>query len=91
MLSPCYLRPGTKGNNELAIEQNAETTGLDIHPRYAELPDRGVNNRQKRLFLESLHSTLTTDAVNERSLSLRPTSFLLIASLSDREKPQKLS
>ena len=36
-----------------------------------------VNNRRERLYLESLHSTLTTNVVNERQLSLRLTCLLL--------------
>jgi hypothetical protein len=59
-------KPGTRGNNESAIKQHAETTRHDIHPNYVEILERGVSNRQKRLFLESWHSTLNTDAVNER-------------------------
>ena len=31
-----------------------------------EILARGVKNRRKRLFLESLHSTLTANAVNKR-------------------------
>ena len=58
-------KPSTKGNNESAIQQHTEMTGHDIHPNYVELLVDGVNNQQQRLFLESLHSTLNTDAANE--------------------------
>ena len=64
-------KPGTKGNNESAIKQHAETTAHDIHPKYAEFLQRDMNNRQKRLILESLHSTVNTDAVNERGQPFR--------------------
>ena len=46
------MLPGTRGNND------SETTGHDIHPSYVEMMERGVNNQQKHLFLES-------NAVNE--------------------------
>ena len=59
-------KPGTRGNNESAIKQHAETNGHDIHPNYLDILERGVSNQQKRLILESWHSTLNTDAVNER-------------------------
>ena len=84
-------KPGTRGNNDSAIwKQHAEMTGHDIHPSYLEILERGVNNRRKRLFLESLHSTLTTNAVNERQPF--PKAYLpLITSLRDLEKFLKKS
>lgn len=36
----------------------AETTDLDIHPNYVSILETGVKNKDKRLFLESLHSFL---------------------------------
>ena len=82
--------PDTKGYNESAIKQHTEMNGHNILPKYVELLEHGLNNRQKRLFLESLHSTLNTDAVNERQPF--PKAYLpFVASLRDREKPQKLS
>ena len=59
-------KAGTRGNNDSAIKQHAEIVEHDIHPSYVEISERGVNKRLKPLFLESLHSTLTTNAVNER-------------------------
>ena len=77
-------KPGAGDNNDSAMKQH-EITGYDIHPSYVEILERGVNNRQKRLFLESLHSTLTTDAVNERQPF--PKAYLpLITSLRDLGK-----
>jgi len=78
-------KPGTRGNNESAIKQHAETTGHDIHPNYVEILERGVGSRNKRLFLESLHSTVNTEAVNERQPF--PKAYLpLIVSLRDCHK-----
>ena len=36
----------------------AESTGLDIHPKYAEILEWSVKNKQKHLFLKSFPSTL---------------------------------
>jgi len=78
-------KPGTRGNNDSAIKQHAETTGHDIHPSYVEILKRGVNNRQKPLFLESIHSTPATNAVNERHPL--PTAYLTFgASPRDLDK-----
>ena len=77
--------PGTRGNNDSVIKQHAETTGNDIHPSHVEILERGVNNRRKRLFLESLHATLTTNSVTERQPF--PKAYLpFIASLRDLDK-----
>lgn len=65
-------KPGTRGNNESAIKQHVETAGHDIHPNYVEILERGVSNRQKRLFLESWLSTLNTDVVNGRQPLPKP-------------------
>ena len=48
------------------IKHHAESTGHDIHPAYSEILERGVANKQKRLFLESFHSALEPNAANER-------------------------
>ena len=45
----------------------AETTAYDIHPNYANIVETGVKTKNKRLFLESLHSFLTKNSVNERA------------------------
>ena len=51
----------------MEIKQHDETTGHAFHSSYVEIHvlECGVNNRLKRLLLESLHFTLTTNAVNE--------------------------
>jgi len=58
--------PGYASNKESAIKQHAETTDHDIHPRDAQILEHGVSNYGKRLFLESWHSTMDSDAVNAR-------------------------
>ena len=50
---------------------NAETTGHDIYPNYANILETGVKIKNKRLFLESLHSFLDKNSVNERAPFLR--------------------
>ena len=57
-------KPRTNGNINSAIKQHAET-GHDIHPSYANILETGVNSKNKRLFLESLHSFLDKNVVNE--------------------------
>ena len=49
----------------MEIKQHKEMTGHAFHSSYVEILECGVNNRLKRLLLESLHFTLTTNAVNE--------------------------
>ena len=58
--------PGRACNGESAIKQHAESTEHDIHPRNATILERGISSYTKRLFLESWHSTVDSNAVNER-------------------------
>ena len=58
--------PGRASNTESAIKQHAESTDHNIYPRDAQILERGINSYNKRLFLESWHSTLDSNAVNER-------------------------
>ena len=67
------------------LKQHAEITGNDIHPNYANILETGVNNKNKRLFLESLHSFLDKNSVNERARFPRVYASL-IASLGDSEQ-----
>ena len=53
-------------NVNSAIKQHAET-GHDIHPIYANILETGVSGKNKRLFLETLHSFLNKNSVNERA------------------------
>ena len=59
-------KPGTNGNINSAIKHHAEI-GHDIHPSYAEILETGVSSKNKRLFLESLHSFLDKNTINERT------------------------
>jgi len=65
-ISGAQHKPGTNGNVNSAIKQHAET-GHDIHPIYANILETGVSGKNKRLFLESLHSFLDKNSVNERA------------------------
>ena len=74
-------KPGTRSSNDSFIKQHAETTDHDVHPNYAQILERGVDNLSKRLFLESWHSTINPNCVNERKpfprAYLHPSSRLL--------------
>ena len=59
-------KPGTNNNKESAIKDHAETTDHDIDTGYVEIIEKNVNNWHKRIFLESWHSTIDKNAVNER-------------------------
>ena len=48
------------------IKDHAETTDHDIDTGYVEILEKNVNNWHKRIFLESWHSTIDKNAVNER-------------------------
>ena len=39
----------------------------DIHPNYASILETGVKTKNKRLFVELLHSFLEKNSVNERA------------------------
>jgi len=60
--------PGCVSNKESAIKQHAETTDHDIHLRDAQILERGISNYGKRLFLELWHSTMDSDAINDRKV-----------------------
>ena len=57
---------GMCSSNDSFIIQHAETTDHDVHPNYVQILERDVDNLSKRLFLESWHSTINTNCVNER-------------------------
>jgi len=78
-------KPGKNGNVGSAVKQHAEITGHDIHPNYANILETGVNNKNKRLFLESLRSFLDKNSVNERAPFPRVNASL-VASLGDSEQ-----
>ena len=70
-------KPGSRDNNDSAIKQHAELTGHDIHPSHVAIDGKACS--------WSLHSTLTTIAVNERQPF--PKAYLpLIASRRDLDR-----
>ena len=71
--------PGTNGNVGSAVKQHAETTDHNIHPNYASILETGVRNKDKRLFLESLHSFLDKNSVNEITPFPRVYASLLVS------------
>ena len=78
-------KPGTNGNISSAVKQHAETTGHDIHPDYASILETGVKTKNKRFFLESLHSFLDKNSVNERT-PFPKVSAALVSSLTSNEQ-----
>lgn len=58
--------PGRASNGESAIKQQVESSDHNIHAKDVHILERGVMNYHKTLFLESWHSTLDSDTVNER-------------------------
>ncbi len=67
-----YLQSGKlesaycKININSAIKHHAEI-GHDIQPSYAKILETGVSSKSKSLFLESLHSFLDKNTINERA------------------------
>ena len=58
--------PARASSKESAIRQQAEKTTYDIPPRYGEILERNETNYKRRIFLESLHSNIDKNSVNER-------------------------
>ena len=58
-------KPGVRKQNYSAVKDHAEITGHEVRSTDVEILERGVNNHQKRLFLEAIHSVRTKDSVNE--------------------------
>ena len=52
--------------NFSAIKQHAETTNHDIHLKYVEIKERSINNLRQKQFLESWHSEVDNNSINER-------------------------
>ena len=59
-------KPSTRSECFSAIIQHAETTDHDIHPKYVELKEIGVNSLSQRLFMESWHSQADKNATYEQ-------------------------
>ena len=60
-------KPGTNRTIRSTIKQHANTIGHDIHLNYANILETGMKTKNKRLFLESLHSFLNKNSVKERA------------------------
>ena len=58
--------PSCTTSKESAIRFHAERTDHNINPRHARILEKNVSNYGSRLFLESLHSQLHKNIVNER-------------------------
>ena len=58
--------PAYAASKESAIWFHAERTDHDIHPWHAYILKKNVNYYGERMFLESLHSQLEKNTVNER-------------------------
>ena len=54
-----------KKQNYSTVKDDEEITGHEVRSTDVEILERGVNNHQKRLFLEAIHSVRTKDSVNE--------------------------
>ena len=59
--------PARAASKTSAIRHHTEVTDHNIHPRYGRILEINVHNYGKGLFLESLHSELNKNTVNERS------------------------
>ena len=55
-------KPGMRKQNYSAVKDYAEITGHEVRSTDVETSERGVNNPQKRLFLEAIHSVRTKDS-----------------------------
>ena len=59
--------PARAASRESLIRHHAHITSHDIHPRYARILEQNEHNHHRRLFLESLHSSLAKNSANERA------------------------
>ena len=59
--------PARTASRESPIRHHALATSHDIHPRYARILEHNEHNHHRRLFLESLHSSLAKNSANERA------------------------
>ena len=50
-------KPGVRKQNYSAVKDHAETTGHEVRSTDVEILERGVNNHQKRLFVEAIHQS----------------------------------
>ena len=79
--------PARAASKESAIRKHAERTTHDIHPRYGQIFERNETNYKRRIFLESLHSNIDKNSVNERMEF--PRAYVpLLRSLGSQNKKQ---
>ena len=79
--------PVRAASKESAIRQHAERTTHDIHPRSGQILERNETNYKRRIFLESLHSNIDKNSVNERMEF--PRAYVpLLRSLGSQNKKQ---
>ena len=79
--------PARAASKESAIRQHAQRTTHDIHPRYGQILERNETNYKRRIFLESLHSNIDKNSVNERMEF--PRAYVpLLRSLGSQNKKQ---
>ena len=60
-----WSKPEVRKQNYSAVKDHAETTGHEVRSTDVEMLERRVNNHQKRLFLEAIHSVRTKYSVKE--------------------------
>ena len=58
--------PARAASKESAIRQHAGENTHDIYPRYGEILQKNETNYKRRIFLESLHSNIDKNFLNER-------------------------
>ena len=72
ILLECFKNPmehdlARAASRESLIGHHAHTTNHGIHPRYARILEHNEHNHHRRLFLESLNSSLAKNSANERA------------------------
>ena len=79
--------PARAASKESAIRQHAERITHDIHPRYGQILERNETNYKRRIFLESLHSNIDKNSVNE-TMEFPRAYVPLLRSLGSQNKKQ---
>ena len=58
-------KPEVRKQNYSAVKDHEESTGHEVRSTDVKILERGVNNHQKRLFLDAIHLVRTKNSVNE--------------------------
>ena len=58
-------KPGVRRKSESAVTDHVERTGYDINSNDVKILEKGVTSYCGPIFLESLHSVLNRESVNE--------------------------